>query len=138
MRYALPVLSAVAVLAGCAPTDGARTASSRLATSAGGPAQCFQPDRVVNFTRGEGSQQVNLRTLGGGVFQVSTSGCLDLGSTNAMTITPSIGIGDRICVGDGARITVLNASYAPGPCAARVERSLTQAEIDALPGRQRP
>ena len=137
MLRPITVLGALAGIAACAPTDGAQPASSGFATAAGGPTQCFQPDRVINFRQGD-TQQVYLRVFGGGVFQVSSAGCLDLGSTNAMSITPSIRNSDRLCVGDSARITVLNPSIAQGPCAARVERSLTQAEIDALPGNQRP
>lgn len=138
MRRSIFLLLALSGLAACAPTDGAERSPPGFATSAGGPVQCFQPDRVINFTRGANPQQVNLRVLGGAVFQVSSAGCLDLGSTNAMAISPTIGIGDRLCVGDSARITVLNPSISQSPCAARVERSLTAAEIEALPANHRP
>lgn len=136
MRRSIALSLAAVALAGCAQTDGA-TPDRRFATTPGGAIQCFQPNRVINFRRGD-SQQVYLRVMGGGVFEVSSAGCLDLGSTNAMAISPTIGIGDRLCVGDSARITVLNPSTAMGPCAARVMRSLSEAEIEALPGAQRP
>lgn len=136
MRRPIALLLALIGLAACAPT-GADT-SPGLGTSAGGPRQCFEPARVINFTRGANPQQVNLRAFGGAVFQVNSAGCLDLARTNAMAITPTIGVSDRLCVGDSARITVLNPSISQGPCAARVERSLTAAEIEALPGNQRP
>lgn len=138
MRRTIALVFVVASLAGCAPTDGTQPSRPGFATSAGGPVQCFQPDRVVNFTRGSHSQQVNLRVLGGAVFQVSSAGCLDVASTNALSIRPTIGVGDRLCVGDSARVAVLNSSSNQGPCIARVERSLTAAEIEALPGNQRP
>ena len=137
MRRSIAALIALSAVAACAPTEG-RTPEGRFATSADGPRQCFEPRRVTNFRRGETDQQVYVRVLGGGVFEIASGGCFDLGSTNGLAITPSIGISDRLCVGDGANITVLNSTAPQGPCLARVVRSLSEAEIEALPGRQRP
>ena len=136
MRRSIALLLASVAVAGCAPTDGSAP-EAQIAARDGGARQCFQPQRVINFRQG-GTQQVYLRVLGGGVFEVSAAGCLDLGSTNAMAISPSIGVSDRLCVGDSAQITVLNPTAAPGACPARVVRSLSGAEVEALPGRQRP
>ncbi|WP_298163610.1 hypothetical protein [Brevundimonas sp.] len=136
MRRSITVLLALSGLAACAPTEGGAQ-GSQLATRDGGVRQCFEPGRVINFRQGE-QQRLYLRVLGGGVFQVGSSGCFDLGSANAIAISPSAGINDRLCVGDGARIASLGPSSLPGPCFARIERSLTEAEIEALPGRQRP
>ena len=136
MRRSIAVLIALSAVAGCAPTDGAAP-GTQIATRDGGARQCFDPDRVINFRQGE-QERLYLRVLGGGVFQVGSSGCFDLGTTSAMAISPSAGINDRLCVGDSARITILSLSSLPGPCFARIERSLTEAEIEALPGRDRP
>lgn len=137
MHRSLAIVLAAAAVAGCAPTEGA-SPNARIATADGGPRQCFEPRRVTNFRRGETDQQVYVRVLGGGVFELASAGCFDLGSTNGLSITPSIGISDRLCVGDGAQISVLNPTIAQGPCSARVVRSLTQTEVEALPGIQRP
>ncbi|WP_428151787.1 hypothetical protein [Brevundimonas sp.] len=136
MRRSIAVLIALSAVGACAPTEGS-TPEAQIATRDGGPRQCFEPGRVINFREGD-ARQVYLRVLGGGVFEVASTGCLDQGSTNAMAISSTIGINDRLCVGDSARITVLSPSTAMSPCAARVVRSLTEAEIEALPGRQRP
>ena len=136
MRRSIAVLIALSGIVACAPTD-ASAPGSQIATRDGGPRQCFEPGRVINFRQGE-QERLYLRVLGGGVFQVGSAGCFSLGTTNAMAISPSAGISDRLCVGDSARITILSPSSRPGPCFARIERSLTEAEIEALPGRHRP
>lgn len=138
MRRSIILLAAVAVagVAGCAPTDGAAPGSG-IGTADGGARQCFQPDRIVNFTRGE-TEQVNIRVLGGGVFSIRSGGCLDLGTANAIVVTPASGIGSQVCVGDSVRVGVPQARFGPDQCMARVERSLTEAEVEALPSRQRP
>ncbi len=136
MRRSIALFLLAASVAACAPT-GQTSPDRQVAARAGGPMQCFQANRVINF-RGGDSQSLYVRVLGGGVFEVTSAGCPDLESTNAMALTPTIGIGDRLCVGDSARITILNPSTAISPCPARIVRSLSEAEVDALPGAQRP
>ena len=131
----LRVIVVATGLAGCAPIEGA--AGLRTAAADRPERQCFLPRQVVNF-RSDGAQSVYLRALGGDVFEVSSAGCLDLTSSNALSITPSMGISDRLCVGDGARIAVQNPTIGQGPCQARVVRKLTVAEIEALPPGNRP
>lgn len=135
MRRTIILLLVATGLAGCAPIEGA--AGLRTAAADRPERQCFLPRQVVNF-RSDGMQSVYLRALGGDVFEVSSAGCLDLTSSNALSITPSMGISDRLCVGDGARIAVQNPTIGQGPCQARVVRKLTVAEIEALPSRSRP
>ena len=136
MRRSIALLLVLTAVAACAPTDGVAP-QSRVATADGGARQCFVPRQVINFRQGD-TQQVYLRVFGGSVFQLSSAGCFDLDSTNGIAITPSMGISDRLCVGDSARITVSNPTVAQGPCSARVVRSLSEAEIGALPSNQRP
>ena len=137
MRRSIAVLIVLSAVAACAPTEFSAP-ESRIATADNGPRQCFEPRRVTNFRRGETDQQVYVRVLGGGVFEIASAGCFDLGSTNGLALTPTIGISDRLCVGDGARITLLNSTASQSPCLARVVRSLSEPEIEALPGTQRP
>ncbi len=137
MRKAVTVILAAAGLAACAPTEGAPTAS-RIATADSGARQCFSPSRITNFTRA-GTDQIYVRALGGGVFSVRSAGCPDLGTANSLALTPLGGLGGSdLCVGDSARIQVANNNFGPPQCIARVERSLSPAEVEALPSRERP
>lgn len=137
MRRSIAALIVLSAVAACAPTEGG-TPDARFATAADRPRQCFEPSRVTNFRRGQTDQQIHVRVLGGGVFELASGGCFDLGTANGLAISPTIGISDRLCVGDGARVTVLNSTASRGPCQARIVRSLSEAEIEALPSRQRP
>jgi hypothetical protein len=136
MRRSIAVLIALSGLAACAPTEGSAPGSG-IGLPDGGARQCFQPDRIINFTRGE-TEQVYVKVLGGGVFAIRSGGCPDVASANSLSITPATGMGGQLCVGDSARIVVPNASFGPDQCLARVERSLTEADVEALPSRQRP
>ncbi|MFC5344117.1 hypothetical protein ACETK8_18750 [Brevundimonas staleyi] len=138
MRRSIALLAALATtaVAGCAPTEGTAP-GARIGTPGGGARQCFQPDRIVNFTRGE-TEQVNVRLLGGGVFSIRTGGCPDVATANALAVTPATGIGSQVCVGDSVRVALPGARFGPNQCLARIERSLTEAEVGALPSRQRP
>lgn len=136
MRRSIALLLALSGLAACAPTEGAAP-GARFRATADEPARCFQPDRVINFARGD-TQQVHVRLLGGGVFAIRGGGCPDVGSATAFALTPAAGVGSRICVGDSVRITVPDNRFGPDQCLARVERSLTPAEVEALPANQRP
>lgn len=137
MRLALVVTVAILpILGACAPAGDA-TSGGPVARQAGAPRACFQPQQVTNY-RTTGDQTLYLRTFQGDVFEVSAGGCRDLQTGFGLTITPSIGINDRLCVGDGARIAVASPSSPQGPCMARIARSLTPAEIEALPDRDRP
>lgn len=135
MRLALATLAAVSVLAGCAPTGAGRPGSG-TETPDRAVRQCFRPDQVINFRQGE-AQALNLRILGGEVFEVRSAGCLDLDRSNAVAILPGVGTG-RLCVGDSARIIVQDPTISQGPCLARITRALTPAQIEALPSRRRP
>ena len=136
MRRSIALLIALSAVAACAPTGDAAP-GSQIGTPGGGARQCFQPDRITNFTRGD-DEQVYVKVLGGGVFAIRSGGCPDVGTTNSLSISPATGVGGQLCVGDSARIVLPNARFGPDQCLARVERSLTAAEVEALPGPQRP
>ncbi|WP_425991717.1 hypothetical protein [Brevundimonas sp. TWP2-3-2] len=136
MRRPIALVIFLSSIAACAPTEGPAP-SSGIGTPDGGARQCFQPDRITNFTRG-GTEQIYVKVLGGGVFAIQAGGCPDIGNANALVITPATGIGSQVCVGDSARIALPNVRFGPDQCFARIERSLTEAEVEALPGRQRP
>ena len=136
MPRLVALLTAAITLSACAPLS---TGSSDVTAAAGerAPRQCFQARQIINFREGD-AQQIRLRIQGGDVFELGSAGCWDLGSATALSVTPTIGGSDRLCVGDTARITIANASLPQGPCLARITRVLTPAEVEALPARQRP
>jgi hypothetical protein len=120
--------SLVLALGACAPGmetgDGAR---------ASGPRQCFQGSLVRNF-RSDGGATVYVRANDNTVYEMNTGGCSALDFTNSLVLTSGTPIGDRLCVGDDARISVPGA----GVCRARVSRALTAEEVAALPSPNRP
>lgn len=134
MSYRLVVIAGVVALAACAPTEGA--APDAQSASADAPRACFLPQQVVNY-RTARNRTVYVRTIGDDVFEIDAAGCFDLESSFGLAITPSFGVNDRLCVGDGARIT-LSGPSAQNPCQARVVRALTEEAVAALPGRDRP
>ena len=136
MRRSLVLILAGASVAACAPATA--TAPGAQAGAARTDARpCFQPARITNFTQTD-TQGVYVKVMGGGVFELSSAGCPDLGRGLSLVIVPSIGSGDRLCVGDSARVAAPDGSFGPQRCLARVERALTAAEVEALPSRQRP
>lgn len=134
MRRLAILTTAALTLSACAPTG--MTGSESPSADSGARA-CFRPQQVVNFRAGD-AQNVYLRALGGDVFELRSAGCLDIERSNSLAVTPAAGFTSRLCVGDSARILVRDATVRQGPCSARVTRRLTEAEVEALPSRQRP
>ncbi|QBX36695.1 hypothetical protein E4M02_05440 [Brevundimonas sp. S30B] len=125
----LTVIATMAGLAGCAPLSPSLSSEDVI----GEPRACFRTDFVRNFRSGD-SQSIYIRDLSRNVFQLDTSGfCRDLDFVNAIVIRPQAGGGNRVCVDDWV---VIGAGAEP--CRAVVRRQLTEAEVEALPSRQRP
>lgn len=119
----------MAALAGCAPVSTTPADETRSST----PRACFYTDQVRNFRSGD-AQSLYVRDLSRNVFQLNASGfCRDLDFANAIVIRPQAGGGNRVCVDDWV---VIGAGAEP--CRAVVRRQLTEAEVEALPSRQRP
>ena len=136
MRRSIALCLVAAGLAGCAPSAGTASGSS-LAAARDTPGQCFDPARIVNYTRGE-SGMIYVRTQNRDVFAITGTGCPDIGAGATISITPAIGIGSRLCVGDDANVVTPAVGFGPARCRARVQSALTPAEIEALPSRFRP
>ncbi|KQY89844.1 DUF6491 family protein [Brevundimonas sp. Root1423] len=135
------VVSALA-LAACAPTDtGGQTepVTGRAYSGPAQPRQCFSVQQVSNYTRGN-SDQVFLRVGRSDVYELSaTGGCPDIDFAQQMALIPDAGMaGSRICTNDWARVVVPGSSSRVTTCRVRVSRQLTEAEVAALPSRQRP
>ena len=124
-------LSAALVLGACAP--GLESVGGQDA-SASSPRQCFTGSRVRNF-RSDGSSQVYVRANDNTVYEMNTGGCPGLDVTSTLVLTSDSPIGDQLCVGEYARITVPGSTNI---CRARVSRALTAEEVASLPRSSRP
>ncbi|MNH53431.1 hypothetical protein D3C73_51200 [compost metagenome] len=134
MTRMFPLLLAAAVavpLSACAPTaadnDGARGPRST---------QCFYADQVDNF-RGD-NQTLYIQTRKKEVFELQTLGfCADIDFAFSIGFVPDAGF-NRLCTGDFSRILVSGGPTPREPCRVQVVKKLTEAEVAALPARDRP
>lgn len=135
-RLTLPLLAALS-LAACAPVAPGSEQQSAAAT-ARTPRQCFDVDRIQNF-RSDGDDVLYVRTNNNRVYALTPSaGCQDLQDAMGIALLPGGGP-DRICDGDWVHVAIQGAvSPSAASCRARVDRQLTEAEIEALPTRLRP
>lgn len=139
MRAVLSVLAVLPLaLAACAPgpmtqADGAARSSALR--------PCFYADQIRNFREG-GPGRVFVRDNRDQVFEIETyGGCFDVGSTNRFALVTDLpgAVSSRACVDDTVRIVVPEgAAVRPDVCRARITRALSEAEVAALPERQRP
>lgn len=131
------VASALA-LAACAPTGRPGAAMA----DGGDPPrarQCFNVGQVNNFTNGR-TDQVFLRVGRDTVYELNAAGgCPDLDFAQQLAILPEGGaVGSWLCAGDQARVVVPGSTSPSAVCRVRLSRQLTEAEVAALPARQRP
>jgi Family of unknown function (DUF6491) len=128
-------LGLVTLMAGCAPTAG------RGEGEAPRPArQCFSVQQVDNFRSGR-IDQLFVRAGRSQVYELSVAGaCRDLDFAYRLAITPDFtgAAGGRLCVGDPVRIVVPGDTSRTEVCRARIDRQLTEAEVEALPDAYRP
>ena len=133
----------VLALAACAPTDAGSQAGPTTGTAYSGgeaqPRRCFSVQQVSNYTRGR-PDQVFLRVGRSDVYELSAAGgCPDMDFAQQMALIPEGGaVGSRICTDDWARVVVPGSTSRVSTCRVRVSRQLTEAEVAALPPRQRP
>jgi len=129
------ILVCLTALAACAPLapTGAEGRVGQQASSR----QCFFQSQVTNFRPGD-TQTVYIKVLNRDVFELTSGGCSDLDFTNTLAITQQFGNSGRFCVGDSVQLVTSGPSLIHVPCRARVSRQLTEAELAALPSRQRP
>ncbi|MBX9709013.1 MAG: hypothetical protein K2X61_13900 [Caulobacteraceae bacterium] len=123
---ALPVL-----LSACAPVEGANS------TDSSEPRACFLAQQATSF-RADGQQSVYIRTVGRDVFRLDTSVCPGLETNFQIGLDPGLGFSSRLCQGDTVRLIARGYSSPVEACSARVMGRLTDAEIEALPARNRP
>lgn len=127
----LLVAAGATALSACAPMTGARPAQT-----ASSERQCFYADQVDNF-RGN-NQTLYVRARNKDVFELNTVGyCDNIDFAFSIGFVPDAGF-NRLCTGDLSRILVSGGTPPRAPCRVRVVKKLTDAEVMALPARDRP
>lgn len=126
-----PLLAVAGLLtASCAPTGAAPQAY------ADGGRPCFLPSQVTNF-RFANDDTVYVRSSRRDVYRLTTTGCLDGEASLSIALVPVTG-GSRLCPGDRVDVVLSANTIGANPCRARVEGRLSDAELAALPDRDRP
>lgn len=98
--------------------------------------QCFFADQVDNF-RGN-NQTLYVRARNKDVFELKTLGyCDNIDFAFGIAFLPNSGI-NRLCTGDLSRIIVAGGAEPRAQCRVQVVKKLTEAEVAALPARNRP
>ena len=127
----LAVAVAATALSACAPTTGTEAAR----TPARGQ-QCFYTDQIDNF-RGN-NQTLYIRARNKDVYELQSLGyCADIDFAFAIAFLPDAGLSRR-CTGDFSRIVVSGGPPPRNQCRVQVVKKLTEAEVMALPARDRP
>lgn len=125
------IAAGVAVLSGCAPTT-----SSPPAEGVSSARQCLFQDQVSSFR--VRNDTIYLRGSGKSVFQLQAAGyCRGLENAMGLAFLPQDGL-NRMCTGDWTMIVPSGATPPVTPCRVRVVKRLSDAEIAALPERDRP
>ncbi|HEX8469846.1 MAG TPA: DUF6491 family protein [Brevundimonas sp.] len=140
MRQSLLVLiPVVGLLIGSAAAPVATTARAQTSESPAPERRCFSEQQIRNFRSShEGTLYLKVWGSNSGTYQLATSGgCLDLTTAQQVAVTPGLGSG-RLCTGDWATVATQGFSGSPQVCRALIQKRLTDAEIAALPGRDRP
>ncbi|WP_313003187.1 DUF6491 family protein [Brevundimonas sp.] len=129
---ALIATGAVA-LTGCAPTASTEQAAS---TSDSAARQCLFQDQISSFR--VRNNTIYLRGSGKDVFQLEAAGyCRDLENAMGLAFLPQGGL-TRLCTGDWTMIVPSGGTPPVTPCRVRIVKRLTDAEVAALPDRDRP
>ncbi|MGH7021606.1 MAG: DUF6491 family protein [Brevundimonas sp.] len=127
----LLVAAGATALSACAPTTATDAAQTTPRAT-----QCFNTDRVNNF-RGN-NQDLYVRLFNKDVYHLQTLGyCADIDFAFTVAFLPNAGM-DRLCTGDISRILVSGGPTPREPCRVQVVKKLTEAEVAALPARDRP
>lgn len=126
----LLVAAGATALSACAPMTG-----SKPAQTASSGRQCFFTEEVDNF-RGD-NQTLHIRTRNKDVYELQSLGyCADIDFAFSIAFVPG---GLRsLCTGDFSRIVVSGGPAPRNQCRVQVVKKLTEAEVMALPARDRP
>lgn len=140
MRAAFTISVAALALVACAPTGGNGGTPGMAGSGPSSARQCFNVGQVNNYTRGR-QDQLFLRVGRNAVYELhAAGGCPDMDFARQVALIPDGGmVGSRLCSDDWARVVVPGSiSAAATVCRVRISRQLTEAQVAALPPRQRP
>lgn len=127
---ALPVLALS--LSACAPTSAPSTESPSSVSAR----RCILHSQVQSFT--EKNEVVYLHGPGKSVFQLEpASFCPELDTTMQLALVPQRGT-HQVCVGDWITLVAPYSTATTLPCRVRIVRSLSPADIAAMPEKDRP
>lgn len=122
-------LAALAVAAsGCAPTAGMDSPRE--------PRQCFFVNEVRSFASSD-DRKVYVRTGSNEVFELTTFSCNNVDWSTSIGVAARGG-GSSICSGFDADLIVPDLGTGRRTCPVTAVRRLTEAELAALPARDRP
>lgn len=132
MRQSLLVLvPVVGLMAGCAASPAAAPVRAESPQR-----QCFFQQQVENFRSGM-SSTLYLKVRGSGVYELTTAGDCDLGNAVQLAIVAEMG-SSRLCTDDWVTLGTPARGGPPQTCRAFIEKTLSDAEVAALPARYRP
>lgn len=136
LLFASLLVSAGLVSACAGP--GAHASGADAQAKATAPVRaCFHASRVRNFTTPR-HDTLYVRSMEDRVFELTSLGaCPDLDGAIQLGVNPDAAAAISLCPGDFARVT-LGQAAAPQVCRMRVNRVLSEAEVEALPRRDRP
>lgn len=139
MRQSLLFLLPVVALAASACAPVSTPAKVQTSESRAPERRCFSEQQIQNFrSTSNGTLYLKVWGSNAGTYQLSTSGgCLDLNTAHQVAIRPMTGVG-RLCAGDWATVAAPGSSGPLETCRALIDKRLTDAEIAALPARDRP
>lgn len=125
------ILSALALgaLSACAPTTPGMT-------RAGGERQCFFISQVRSFASSD-DRRVYVETGPNEVFELQTFGCSNVDWSTSIGIRSTTG-GSSVCSGLDAELIVPDLPGGRTTCPVTGVRRLSEAELAALPERDRP
>jgi hypothetical protein len=128
------VLSAASALAACAPVAAPADGAATIAANA---RKCFFQGDVRSFRVSADGRKVYVRELDKTIYRLEVAGsCPELRDALAIGFAPMGGT-SSLCTGDYTRLVAGGAPSAM-PCSVRMAGALTEAELAALPERERP
>jgi len=136
LAMAPALLAASFTIASCAPVNGGGSSGQTAANTTA--RQCIFQRDIRNFRVSNDGRNVYVRTGMKSVYQLETLGaCPDLENALAIGFKPNGGL-TSLCVGDWTRIVSAPRDFDNTPCSVRMVKGLTDAEVAALPARDRP
>jgi len=137
LAMAPALLAASFTITSCAPEEPVNGGGGQTAANTSARQCIFQRD-IRNFRVSNDGRNVYVRTGTKSVYQLETLGvCPDLENALAIGFRPNGGL-TSLCVGDWTRIVSAPRDFDNTPCSVRMVKGLTDAEVAALPARERP